>query len=197
MNGGYIYIPLYCIYTNTRRKGVDFHIHSHTCVQDLSRIHTYSHVHIRVYIEERCTYSHDEFDSRSIRTTVRTVMRPSSILACINCEIQSKHKHICCYTFRKHALVSLKGNRNGSLHLVDYDGSRPREERPGPRSREVKKEEEKEQGEKQGEKERNRKRIKNAKEMSGKEMGDNRSEGKIEIEPTCKIKSEKKGLVEE
>lgn len=33
--------------------------------------------------------------------------------------------------------------------------------------------------------------------MSGKEMGDNRSEGKIEIEPTCKIKSEKKGLIEE
>lgn len=99
--------------------------------------------------------------------------------------------------FSKHALVSLKGNRNGLLHLVDYDGSRPREERPGPRSREVKKEEEKEQGEKQGEKERNRERIKNAKEMSGKEMGDNRSEEKIEIEPTCKIKSEKKGLVEE
>lgn len=99
MNGGYIYIPLYCIYTNTRRRGVDFHIHSHTCVQAclaFIRIHTYTFV----YIEERCTYSHNEFDSRSIRTTVRTVMRPSSILACINCEIQSKRKRTCCYTFR-------------------------------------------------------------------------------------------------
>lgn len=161
----------------------------------VSHSYVFTRIHSRLYWGEMYIFA------RRVRFAkhtnyVRRVMRPSSILACINRGIQSKHKHVCCYTFRKHALVSLKGNRNGSLHLVDYDGSRPREERPGPRSREVKKEEEKEQ-EKQGEKERNRERIKNAKEMSGKEMGDNRSEGKIEIEPTCKIKSEKKGLIEE
>lgn len=53
------------------------------------------------------------------------------------------------------------------LRLVGYDGSRPREERPGPRSREVKRERAT-RGTKKEE------RIKNAKEKGVKKMGDNR-----------------------